>query len=143
MTKVVNVRFRDAGKPYRFSCNDLTLSIGDAVMVETNLGLDLAHVCVEPYEMEITKDSEETKLLPVIRLATEEEIVQYEKKCRDEEEAYTECIKLIEKHGLEMNLIDVVYALLHCRRQGRFQGARKGSGFPVPYQDRAQADRIP
>ena len=110
MTKVVNVRFRDAGKPYRFSCDDMTLTIGDAVMVETNLGLDLAHVCVEPYEMEITKDSEETKLLPVLRLATEDEKVRYEKKCRDEQDAYIECVKLIEKHALEMNLVDVVYA---------------------------------
>ena len=110
MTKVVNVRFRDAGKPYRFSCNDMILSIGDAVMVETNLGLDLAHVCVEPYEIEITKDSEETKLLPILRKASEEEIARYEEKCRNEEDAYTECIKLIEKHGLEMNLVDVVFA---------------------------------
>ena len=113
MTMVVNVRFRDAGKPYRFSCDNMNLSIGDAVMVETNLGLDLAHVCVEPYEMEITKDSEETRLLPVLHIATEEEIAQYEEKCKNEEDAYVECVKLIEKHGLEMNLVDALAVLLH------------------------------
>ena len=44
MTRIVNVRFRDAGKTYRFSCDGLNLSIGDAVMVETQVGVDLAHV---------------------------------------------------------------------------------------------------
>ena len=55
MTKVVNVRFHDAGKSYRFSCDGLTLNIGDAVMVETQLGLDLAHVVEEPFELDLSK----------------------------------------------------------------------------------------
>ena len=34
MTRVVNVRFHDAGRSYQFTCDDLDLRIGDAVMVE-------------------------------------------------------------------------------------------------------------
>ena len=33
MKKIVNLRFRDACKVYKFSCNGLNLTIGDAVMV--------------------------------------------------------------------------------------------------------------
>jgi len=104
--KVVNVRFRDAGKSYRFSCDGLTLSIGDPVMVETNLGLDLAHVCDEPYEL----NTEEEDLLPVLHPATDEEIAHYEQKLKDEAAAYDKCVELIRNHDLEMNLVDVVYA---------------------------------
>ena len=52
MTKVVNVRFRDAGKAYRFTTGGLSLGIGDSVIVETEQGIDLAHVCEEPYDLE-------------------------------------------------------------------------------------------
>ena len=52
MTRVVNVRFHDAGRSYQFTCDDLDLRIGDAVMVETSVGLDLAHVAEEPIDMD-------------------------------------------------------------------------------------------
>ena len=70
MTRIVNVRFRDAGKTYRFSCDGVNLSIGDAVMVETTLGTDLAHVCEEPYDT----DTEDKDTTPILHKATEAEI---------------------------------------------------------------------
>ena len=47
MAKVVNLRFHDAGKPYRFLAGDLKLTVGDAVMVNTALGQDIAFVVDE------------------------------------------------------------------------------------------------
>ncbi len=84
MTRVVNVRFRDAGKTYRFSCDGVNFSIGDAVMVETSLGLDLAHVCEEPYET----DTDDKDITPIIHKATESEIDRYDEKCAQEKEAF-------------------------------------------------------
>lgn len=108
MTKIVNVRFHDAGKCYRFSCDGMTLNIGDAVMVETSLGPDLAHVAEEPYEMETSKVSED--ILPIKRLANDKEIERYSIKKDKEKEAYEKCQVLIEKHKLNMNLVDAVFA---------------------------------
>ncbi len=99
MTKIVNVRFRDAGKTYRFSCDGVNLGIGDAVMVETSLGIDLAHVCEEPYET----DAADEEILPILHKATEAEIDRYDQKCAEEEEAFVECRELIDMRGLEMN----------------------------------------
>ncbi len=106
MSKIVNVRFRSAGKTYRFSCDGYTLHVGDSVMVKTEQGLDLAHVCDEPYEADI--DTEAQGIVPIKGIATEADIKQYEDKCRSEKEALAVCAGFVEKRGLQMNLVDCV-----------------------------------
>ncbi len=108
MKKIVNLRFRDAGKVYKFSCNGMNLSIGDAVMVETSMGMDLAHVVEEPIEMEDNLVGDD--VLPVLRMANDKELERYELKQVKEKEAYDKCLQLIEKHDLDMNLVDAVFA---------------------------------
>lgn len=108
MGKIVNVRFHDAGKLYKFRCDNLSLKIGDAVMVETSLGPDLAHVAEEPYELEDSKISSD--VVSIQRLADNSEIERYEVKKQKENEAYSICLSLIEKHKLDMNLIEAVFA---------------------------------
>ncbi len=108
MTKIVNVRFHDAGKSYRFSCEGMNLNIGDAVMVETSAGPDLAHVVEEPFDVDVSQYSEE--ILPITRLANEKELERYQLKKEKEKEAYEKCQSLIEKHQLNMNLVDAVFA---------------------------------
>ncbi|MBO4242650.1 MAG: stage 0 sporulation family protein [Clostridiales bacterium] len=108
MRRTVNLRFRDAGKAYRFTCDDIDLKIGDAVMVETSMGIDLAHVIDEPIEVEDSQIGED--VLPVLRFANEKELERYELKKEKEQEAYERCLQLIEKHQLDMNLIDAVFA---------------------------------
>ena len=108
MTKIVNVRFHDAGKSYKFSCENMKLNIGDAVMVETSLGLDLAHVVEEAYDLD-TKNFEE-EILPILRLASDKEIERYQIKKEKEKEAYEKCQMFIDKHKLNMNLVDAVFA---------------------------------
>lgn len=106
MSKIVNVRFRSAGKTYRFSCDGYTLHVGDAVMVKTEQGLDLAHVCDEPYEADIR--SGEQEIIPIKGLATESDIALYDEKCAKEKEALVICSGFIEKRELQMNLVDCV-----------------------------------
>lgn len=108
MAKLVYVRFHDAGKSYRFTCNDLNLTIGDAVMVETSVGLDLAHVVEEPYDIDDSQITED--VLPVLRMASEKEIERYSIKKQKEREAYDKCQYFITKRGLDMNLVDAVFA---------------------------------
>lgn len=108
MTRVVNVSFHDAGKSYRFTCDGMNLNIGDAVMVETSLGLDLAHVVEEPLDIDPKSVPEDT--LPILRLANDKELERFKTKKVKEKEAYDKCLSLIEKHKLDMNLIDAVFA---------------------------------
>ena len=44
MAKVVDVRFRDGGKTYRFDANDLNLKAGDKVIVDNQKGKAFAYV---------------------------------------------------------------------------------------------------
>ena len=108
MKRVVNLRFRDAGKVYKFTCEGMNLTIGDAVMVETSMGIDLAHVAEEPIEMDDSEVPDD--ILPVLRFANEKELERFELKKVKEKEAYDRCLQLIEKHELDMNLIDAVFA---------------------------------
>ena len=108
MTKIVNVRFHDAGKSYKFSCDGMHLNIGDAVMVETSLGLDLAHVSEEPVEMDVS--SYKNEIAPILRMASDKEIERFRTKKEKEKEAYEKCRQLIDKHQLNMNLVDAVFA---------------------------------
>ena len=108
MTKVVNCRFREAGKVYRFRCDGLSLKIGDKVMVNTNLGEDMAHVIESPYVIPDGKEGE--ALIPVLRIATAQEAKTYEEKLVKEAEAFERCSEFIDELGLEMNLCDTVFA---------------------------------
>ena len=108
MTKVVNCRFREAGKVYRFRCDGLSLKIGDKVMVNTNLGEDMAHVIESPYV--IPEGHEGDALIPVLRVATPQEVKIYEEKLVKEADAFVKCNEFIDELGLEMNLCDTVFA---------------------------------
>ena len=51
MTKVVGVRFKQAGKIYYFDPGELTLVPGSQVMVETVRGIEYGQVMVGPREV--------------------------------------------------------------------------------------------
>ena len=69
MTKVVGVRFRNAGKVYYFDPAKLHIEAGAHVIVETARGVEMGTVIMAPKEVE-----DETVVQPlkaVIRVATE------------------------------------------------------------------------
>ncbi len=86
MAKVVNLRFHEAGKPYRFLAGDLKLKVGDAVMVNTALGQDIAFVVDEPFDLPEEKVDE--TILPVLRYANEKEMEHYHEKKEREKSAF-------------------------------------------------------
>ena len=47
MPRITGVRFRGNGKVYYFSPNDLELSKGDGVIVETAQGMELGDVVID------------------------------------------------------------------------------------------------
>ncbi len=107
MTKVIGVRFRTAGKIYFFDPLQFTIEKGDHVIVETARGIEYGTVVAAPREVEDDKIIQPLK--PVIRIATERDDEQEAANKVKEKEAYQICYEKIQKHGLEMKLIDAEY----------------------------------
>lgn len=107
MTKVVGVRFRNAGKVYYFDPVKYQIEAGDHVIVETARGVEMGTVMLAPREVE--DDKVVSPLKSVIRIATEEDEKIVEKNRQKEKEAFQICLEKIEKHGLEMKLVEAEY----------------------------------
>ena len=107
MTKVVGVRFRNAGKVYYFDPLKFQIEAGDHVIVETARGVEMGTVMLAPKEVE--DDTVVLPLKPVIRIATEADEKTVEKNREKEKEAFRICLEKIAKHKLEMKLVEAEY----------------------------------
>ncbi|MBR5583855.1 MAG: stage 0 sporulation family protein [Lachnospiraceae bacterium] len=107
MTKVIGVRFRNAGKVYYFAPGDLEVTQGDHVIVETARGVEYGYVVLGVKEVEEDKIIQPLK--PVMRVATPEDDEKADKNREKEKEAFTVCQEKIRKHELDMKLIDAEY----------------------------------
>ena len=107
MLTIVGVRFKKAGKIYYFQPEQLELSVGDGVIVETARGVEYGTVVIGPKE--VYEDSVVAPVKPVIRQATSKDLKQIEKNKEREEKAFEICLEKIEKRKLPMKLINVEY----------------------------------
>ena len=107
MTKVVGIRFRNVGKIYYFNPKNFQIKTGDAVIVETARGVEFGRVVLGPKEVEDSKVVQPLK--DVIRVATKKDQEKEENNRKKEKEAYEICLKKIQKHDLDMKLIDAEY----------------------------------
>ncbi len=107
MVKIIGVRFKPTGKIYYFDPNGFEVNRGDFVVVETSRGMEYGEV------MQGTKEVEESvvtkPLKGVLRIATDEDTRTFNSNKEKEKEAYKICSEKIEKHGLEMKLVEVEY----------------------------------
>ena len=109
MIKVVGIKFKNGGKLYYFSPK-----AGDVytrnmpVVVETSRGLEFAWVAYP--EKEVEDDEVVQPLKPVIRIATEKD-KEFFAACEEKKPQTMQiCREKIQKHGLEMKLVDCEYA---------------------------------
>lgn len=107
MTKVIGVRFRQAGKIYYFSPGKCQIKKGDRVIVETARGIEYGTVVLGAKD--VKEDEINQPLKSVIRLATEEDKHTEEKNREKEKEAFRICQEKIRKHNLDMKLINAEY----------------------------------
>jgi len=107
MTKVVGVRFREAGKVYYFAPGDLDIKRDDHVIVETARGMEYGTVVLGVCEVE------DEKIIPplkgVIRVATKADDEREATNRKKELEALPICKEKIEKRNLPMKLINAEY----------------------------------
>ena len=107
MIKVVGVRFRNAGKIYYFAPGEQDMEVGTHVIVETARGVEYGTVLIATRE--VGEENIVQPLKPVIRIATPEDDKTETKNKEKEKEAYRICLEKIEKHKLEMKLVEAEY----------------------------------
>lgn len=107
MNNIVGVKFRKPGKIYFFDAGNLDIEKNQYVIVETSLGEEFGTVVTTPKKVKENKTKEPLK--KIIRIATKEDINNYETNKKKEPEALRICKEKIKKHNLKMNLIEVEY----------------------------------
>ena len=105
--KVIGVRFRDNGKIYYFSADAFPVKVGDNVIVETARGVEYGKVVFNNREVDEKRII--STLKPVIRIANAKDDQIHKDNIIKSQEAYQVCMEKINKHGLEMKLIDCEY----------------------------------
>ncbi len=108
MPLVVGVRFKKLGKVYYFDpAGHDDLEPGAYVIVDTARGREFGEVVLARREVE--KSELVAPLKPVVRRATEDDRLQALQNDADARAAIATCQDKIEKHKLEMDLVDVEY----------------------------------
>lgn len=107
MSTVVGIRFKKAGKIYYFDPKEFDIKAGEDAIVETARGIEFGHVMVG--RKEISEEDIVAPLKEVIRIATDEDRAHHLENKQKAKEAFEVCAQKIEKHELEMKLIDVEY----------------------------------
>lgn len=105
--KYLSVRFQTTNKTYTFSTTDLSIKNGDAVVVETQRGLEYARVIAEPFD----KPNVEFEIKQIVRKATEEDLEQFKQNLRDSVSARDICQEESDKLQLGMNILSAEYTL--------------------------------
>ena len=107
MVKVAGVRFKKAGKIYYFDPDELQVEKGTNVIVETARGMEFGIVTSG------IKEVPESEIVPplkkIVRIADENDVVQHKENVRKKQRALELCQEKVNKHNLQMKLIDVEY----------------------------------
>lgn len=105
--KYLSVRFQATNKTYTFSTTDNSIVNGDGVVVETQRGVEYARVIADPFD----KPNVSMEIKPILRKASREDEVQYEKNNVDCKEAKQRCQNEADKLELGMKVISAEYTL--------------------------------
>jgi len=95
MADVVGIRFKTCGKIYDFEVNGLEVKRGEAVVVESELGLSIGNVVVERHALEGALK----EMKRVLRKATEDDFKQKVDNEGLEREAWGYCLERIMARG--------------------------------------------
>ena len=107
MVKVAGVRFKRAGKIYYFDPDNLQVEDGTNVIVETARGMEFGTVTSG------IKEVPESEIVPplkkIVRIADENDVNQHKENVKKKQRALELCQEKVNKHNLQMKLIDVEY----------------------------------
>lgn len=98
MKYYINVKFGQNNKTYYFATDFEDLKIGDLVVVETVVGLELGEVTTFPRELETLNYDREVK--PILRKANKSDLLRY----KENKDLSEEANKLFESSVIDLNL---------------------------------------
>lgn len=104
--KIIGVTFKNKGKVYHFSDNNIALKIDDCVILETERGLQIAKV-VDFLDESSVEGKKEIK--PIIRLASKKDFQQHLKNLSKADEALKQAISISNELSLKINFIDAQF----------------------------------
>lgn len=107
--QAIRVQFKTVGKRYFFGLGGLNLKNKDKVIVNTIRGIELGEVYGEVFELDEREITSELK--DIIRLATEEDIKNYDYNESLESDVISKTKELVKKNNLEMKVLDAEYTL--------------------------------
>lgn len=105
--RVCRVSFKKVGKRYFFNPLNFDLKNGDSVIVETIKGIELGFVQGDIVEV----DTEGVEIKNVIRIATADDILQYNKNLEASELVAQKTKELVRKFKLDMKILYADYTL--------------------------------
>jgi len=105
MKEVAEVQFREAGKIYYFDPAGLDLRLREAVVVETERGVDMGYIIRETHPIDESKVVE--PLRKILRKATAEDWQRIAEVRKKEQEAFPIALREINRLGLPMKLVAV------------------------------------
>ncbi len=108
MTKVVGIRFRNAGRSYYFDPGEEEYFVGEKVVVETVYGVEIGTVSIPV--IEVSDEKVKQPLKGIERRATEEDKKRLSENIEKEREAFKICREKIAKHSLDMKLVQTEYS---------------------------------
>ena len=105
--RYLSVKFDNANKGYTFYTTDFSIKKDDYVVVETQKGVELGLVNVEPFK----ESNVSMEVLPIIRKATNRDIENHENNKIDAGKALDFCQKESDLLGLGMKVMSSEYTL--------------------------------
>jgi len=123
MIEVVGVIFGKCGKVYYFLPNNLMLTVGTDVIVETEHGLQFGKIALGNRKIEA--DKFKSPLNNVVREATSADCLKHKKNIDDGKAALIKCKRLVNKHNLRMNVIDASFTFKRDQLLFRFSASER------------------
>ena len=112
---LVLVKLGDNDRAVYFNGNDLSVNVGDNVIVDTEKGLQYGVVKA------LNNDEFDTSLYKnVVRVATSDDMKKNNDNINDAIFALKKCRKLVQKYGLNMKIIDAYYTFMREQLIFRF-----------------------
>jgi len=107
MAKIVGIKFNHSSKVYYFAPGDVYYKKGSGVIVETAKGTEYGKVVIPPKD--VSDDEIVSPLKPILRKANFKDEQRVEENESKAKKAFDIALEKIQKHNLEMKLIDVEY----------------------------------
>lgn len=107
--KAIKVQFKPVGKRYYFGIGSFDVKENDKVIVNTIRGIELGYCVGDVFEL--NEKSLTSELKNIVRIATDEDIKNYENNKKEEQGVLDNTKFFIKKHNLEMKVLEAEYTL--------------------------------